>query len=155
MNLIEMTKTHKIYINLSASQARKRLKGHGLGVRKVESAGRRQSVVIHTATGQHLRELESLLADAMPSESIEALDIPVENLRNLGPASAEWLHDIGVYTHADLERLGPTVAYRLIRQRHPQTSLNLLWALAAALSDRDWRLLSDQEKEKLRAEIED
>lgn len=29
----------KLYVNLSASQALKRLKGHGFGVRKVEAAG--------------------------------------------------------------------------------------------------------------------
>ncbi len=65
------TNTDKLYVNLSASQVRKRLKGHGFGVRKVESAGRKQAVIIHTATGQHLRELEALLADVMPSTSKE------------------------------------------------------------------------------------
>ena len=52
-------------------QVRKRLKGHGFGVRKVESADRKQAVIIHTATGQHLRELEALLADVMSSTSKE------------------------------------------------------------------------------------
>ena len=65
------TKTDKLYVNLSASQVRKRLKGHGFGVRKVESEGRKQAVIIHTATGQHLRELEALLQDVMPSTSQE------------------------------------------------------------------------------------
>jgi hypothetical protein len=54
-------KGHRLLVNLSASQTRRRLKGHGLGVRKVESAGRNQAVVIHTATGDHLRELKGLL----------------------------------------------------------------------------------------------
>lgn len=64
-----MTKadTHKLHVNLSASQTRKRLKGHGFGVRRVEAAGRHQSVIFHTATGAHLRALESLLADVMSS----------------------------------------------------------------------------------------
>jgi hypothetical protein len=74
-----MTKviTDRLYVNLSASQARKRLKWHGLGVRKVESAGRRQAVIHHTATGQHLRELESLLADVIVSASKPDSGAPV------------------------------------------------------------------------------
>jgi hypothetical protein len=32
-------------------------------VRKVQSAGRQHALIIHTATGQHLRELESLFSD--------------------------------------------------------------------------------------------
>ena len=66
-------KREKLYVDLSASQVRRRLKGHGFGVRKVESAGRNQAVIIHTATGQHLRELETLLADVMPSKSKDGL----------------------------------------------------------------------------------
>jgi len=147
--------TDKLYVNLSASQTRKRLKGHGFGVKKVEAADRNQSVIVHTATGGHLRALESLFADVMSSSSHEELDVPIENLRNLGPTSAAWLREIGVHTRADLERLGPALAYRLVQQRqspNTNTSVNLLWAMAAALSDRDWRELSDAEKTKLRAQ---
>ena len=43
----------------------KRLKGYGLGVAKVESVDRGRSLVIHTATGEHLRRLEALLADVI------------------------------------------------------------------------------------------
>jgi hypothetical protein len=51
---------YKLFVNLGASQARRRLKGFGHGVRKVESAGRNQAVIIHTATGRHL-QLNSLI----------------------------------------------------------------------------------------------
>lgn len=53
----------KLYVELPASQTRKRLKGFGHGVRKVQSAGRGRSVVIHTATGRHLEELIAQFAD--------------------------------------------------------------------------------------------
>ena len=56
-------KGDKLIVNLGASQARRRLKGFGHGVRKVQSAGRNQSVIIHTATGTHLQELENKFAD--------------------------------------------------------------------------------------------
>ena len=145
--------THKLYVNLSASQARKRVKGHGLGVRRVEAADRNQAVVFHTATGAHREALEALFADVATSSQPELLDTPVENLRNLGPRSAAWLHEIGVHTPADLRRLGPALAYQLIRQRQPSANLNLLWALAAALTDRDWRELSADEKDRLRTAV--
>jgi hypothetical protein len=57
-------KGYRLYVNLSASQVRRRLKGLGYGVRKVQSVGRNQSLIIHTATGQHLRELQAIFADA-------------------------------------------------------------------------------------------
>ena len=152
-----MTKqaTHTLYVNMSASQTRKRLKGHGFGVKKVEAADRNQAVIIHTATREHLSDLEALFADVMSSESEGDLGIPVGNLRNLGSTSAAWLREIGVQTRADLERLGPVAAYRLVQQNQPSTSLNLLWAMAAALNDQDWRELSDDEKATLRREVED
>ena len=52
-------KGDRLYVKLGPSQVRRRLKGLGFGVRKVESAGRGEAVIIHTATGQHLRELQA------------------------------------------------------------------------------------------------
>ena len=49
-------KGYRLYVNLPASQVRRRLKGYGFGVRKVESAGKSQALVIHTATGHHYRD---------------------------------------------------------------------------------------------------
>lgn len=68
-----MTKpeTDKLYVNLSASQARKRLKGRGFGVRRVEATGDHHSVIVHTATGGHLRDLETLFSDVMLPASQE------------------------------------------------------------------------------------
>jgi len=57
-------------------------------VRKVQSAGRNQSLVIHTATGRHLAELQAKFADVGCSIHDAPLGEPVENLRNLGPATA-------------------------------------------------------------------
>jgi hypothetical protein len=56
-------KGDKLFVNLGATQARRRLKGFGHGVRKVQSAGRNRAVIIHTATGRHLQELENKFAD--------------------------------------------------------------------------------------------
>ena len=64
-------KGFRLHVQLSASEARRRLKGYGFGVRKVESAGRGQAVIIHTATGQHCRELENLFRDALTAQSAQ------------------------------------------------------------------------------------
>ena len=79
----------------------------------------------------------------------------IESLRNLGPTSAAWLAEIGVHTKADLQRLGPILAYRLVKQRQPKASLNLLWAIQGALTDTDWRKLPDAARRQLRRQVED
>ena len=122
-----------LYVNVGPSEARRRLKGFGHGVRKVQSAGRNQAV-IHTATGQHLTELEAKFADVGFADSENDLSSPIENLRNLGPASAIWLREVGITTIGQLERMGAGVTYRLVKQHQPKASLSLLWALAAGLS---------------------
>ena len=65
-------KGDRLHVQLSASQARRRLKGHGYGVRKVRSAGRGEAVIIHTATGQHRRELEALFRDVLQTDVDQA-----------------------------------------------------------------------------------
>jgi DNA transformation protein and related proteins len=61
----------KLYVGLSASEARRRLKGHGFGIRKVESAGKNRALIIHTATGYHRRRLEALFHDEIQPVSQE------------------------------------------------------------------------------------
>ncbi len=58
----------RLYVELGASQVRRRLKGHGFGVRKVHSDGKNRAVIIHTATGDHLRDLEALFQDVIGAE---------------------------------------------------------------------------------------
>ena len=62
-------KRDRLYVNLGASQTRKRLKGHGYGVKKVETAGKGRAVITHTATGQHRRQLHALFADVLESDT--------------------------------------------------------------------------------------
>lgn len=82
-------------------------------------------------------------------------DPPIESLPNLGPTSRQWLREAGITTIADLERLGPVVAYRLVKQHQPKASLNLLWALAAGLKGKDWREIPEATKQQLRKEAEE
>jgi DNA transformation protein and related proteins len=64
-------KGYRLYVNLGASQVRKRLKGVGYGVRKVETAGTNQALIIHTATGEHRRRLYALFDGLIASASEE------------------------------------------------------------------------------------
>jgi DNA transformation protein len=146
-------KGDKLFVNLGASQTRRRLKGFGHGVRKVQTAGRNQAVIIHTALGRNLAELEAKFADVGFSRAASDLGEPVENLKNVGPQAAAWLRDVGISAVADLERTGPVAAYRLVKQVHPQATLNLLWALAGGLADLDWRELPEAVRKRLREEL--
>ena len=112
-------KGERLYVNMGASQARKRLKGVGFGVRKVESAGKNRAVIIHTATGQHLRDLEAIFVDeATTLESSDAADDEsIESVRNLGAASGRWLRAVGVRTRGDLEQVGALFAFKQVKHR--------------------------------------
>lgn len=145
----------RLYVNLSASQTRKRLKGRGLGVKRIEAEGRNQAVVSHTATGSHLDALCLLLEDVLLDGSPRSDHQPIENMRNLGPSSAAWLREAGIISEAQLRETGPLLAYRRVKIRFPSVSLNLLWAMVGALSNRDWREVSREEKKTLIRELED
>lgn len=148
-------KGDKLFVNLSAAQTKRRLKGFGHGVRKVHSAGKNQAVIIHTATDRHLDELKTKFDDVGWASREADLSQPIENLRNIGTISADWLREVGIKTIADLREIGSVQAYQMVLRREPSCSLNLLWAMTAGLEDRDWRELSEDEKERLRNELDD
>ena len=82
-------------------------------------------------------------------------DDSIESLPNLGPKSSQWLLAAGINTIADLQRLGPVHAYRLVKQHQPKASLNLLWAMVAGLKGRDWWELTEETKRRLKRSLED
>ncbi len=79
-------------------------------------------------------------------------DAPVSTMRNLGPISAQWLNNVGILTAADLAHFGSVIAFRIVKESGCPASLNLLYALEAALRDMDWRELDGAEKDRLRRE---
>ncbi len=80
--------------------------------------------------------------------------LPVSALRNLGPKSAMMLAEAGIGSLDELRELGAVKAYLRVKALRPKgASLNLLWALAAGLEDRDWRDITPEEKTSLRLEI--
>jgi hypothetical protein len=69
---MKTVKGYRLIVELNPSQVRRRLKGHGFGVRKVESAGSRRAVIIHTATGEHRRALEALFGGVIEEKGDDA-----------------------------------------------------------------------------------
>ncbi len=63
-------KGYHLYVALGASQARRRIKGIGCGVRKVETAGTNRSLIVHTATGNHRRRLYAAFDGFVESGSV-------------------------------------------------------------------------------------
>jgi uncharacterized protein (TIGR00730 family) len=114
-------KGQRLYVNLGASQVRRRLKGLGYGVRKVESAGRGGAVIVHTATGQHLRELQAIFQDVLVPED----DRPQQSMPGelpIGPPTARRILRLCVFcgssTGADpaFRRAAETLGAALVRQ---------------------------------------
>ncbi len=76
-------------------------------------------------------------------------ETPVENLKNIGPKSAEWLREIGIETYADLERTGDVMTFKILKHHRKGITIVMLYALYASLQGRHWNSLTPDEKEML------
>lgn len=77
-------------------------------------------------------------------------------LRNLGPASQAMLARAGIRSAAQLRELGSVRAYLATRRVcGSQASLNLLWALEGALSNRPWQQVAETDRVSLLMALED
>ncbi len=75
------------------------------------------------------------------------------DLPNLGEKSAQMLEAAGIRSPEQLRSLGPVMAYLAVRQAGQNPSMNFLWAVAAGIQNRLWNELSEDEKDRLRAEL--
>ncbi len=80
----------------------------------------------------------------------------ISEMRNLGPASQALLAEIGIHNEKQLREIGAVSTFCRVRFQlgKAYASLNLLYAMEAALQDRDWRDLSPAEKAALKAQID-
>ena len=74
-------------------------------------------------------------------------------MRNCGATTRELLREIGIEQLTDLKQQGVVNTYRLLKARHESVNLNMLWALAGAVWDMDWRDLLDEQKAQLLSEL--
>jgi DNA transformation protein and related proteins len=80
---------------------------------------------------------------------------PCADLRNIGPATAAWLAEVGIETPDDLRRAGAVEAYRMVKAWRPwDVTLTLLWALEGALLDVDWMDVPPDRRLELRRALD-
>jgi len=73
------------------------------------------------------------------------------SLKNIGPASASQLRDVGIETAAHLRKIGALDAYRRLKHAFPRhVSLVMLYALEGALRDCHWNRLPPGVKDRLK-----
>lgn len=75
-------------------------------------------------------------------------------LKNLGMATVNILHAIGINNYTELREIGSVEAYRRIKARDINVSKVMLYALEGALMDVHWNDLSPELKQQLVAEAE-
>ena len=78
----------------------------------------------------------------------------LQDLPNLGPKSVAMLAQAGIATEKQLRTMGAVRAYVSVRQRSPQASLNLLWALEGALSNTSWQVVAREHRTSLLLALE-
>jgi DNA transformation protein and related proteins len=79
---------------------------------------------------------------------------PLARMRNLGPISAARLRAVGIDSPEELRRVGAVEAYMRLKKTHPfDISVVFLYALHGALTETDWRLLSESTRARLRREV--
>lgn len=78
----------------------------------------------------------------------------LNNLKNLGNTSINWLNAVGVNSFDDLQQLGAVAAYTKVKQRGFKVSKVFLYALQGALTSIHWSELDDNQKEALVNEAE-
>jgi hypothetical protein len=111
------------------------------------TAERKQALAARAAaSGSVRRKTPPPRKSSRPASSSHEV---VAGLRNLGAASARMLADAGIASVARLRKLGTVEAWRRVRTVHPRASLNLLWALEGALTDRDWQDVARTERTRL------
>ncbi len=86
-------------------------------------------------------------------ETMEHLKTMSE-LKHLGPTSQAMLANAGITSLAQLRGIGAVAAYVLARQSNPRASLNLLWALEAALTGQPWQLVAREHRTSLLLALE-
>jgi len=79
----------------------------------------------------------------------------IQKLRNLGEASSRMLAAADINSVTQLQALGSAAAYVAVKQAGCTPSLNLLWAIEGALTDRDWQEVAKNDRLSLLMQVEE
>lgn len=78
----------------------------------------------------------------------------MHKLRNIGKVSVSMLEAAGITTETQLREKGAAAAFIAIRGAGYAPSLNLLWALEGALTQRDWKDVAKNDRFSLLTQVE-
>lgn len=79
----------------------------------------------------------------------------LSQLKNLGVASINILHAVGINNYEDLKATGPVETYLRIKRRNIHVSKVMLYALQGALMNVHWNKLDPDLKQQLLTEAEE
>jgi DNA transformation protein len=79
----------------------------------------------------------------------------ITQLNGLGPKSQEMLASAGITREAELRKLGSVEAYVRVKRAIPGVSLNLLWAIEAALTGATWQQVARKDRTRLLLALDD
>lgn len=78
----------------------------------------------------------------------------ISEMRNLGAASARNLAKAGIDTPAQLQKMGVVNAYLALKFFvGSHVTLNFLWGIEGALTNKDWRDIPPERKEELKIAV--
>lgn len=78
----------------------------------------------------------------------------LSKLRNLGGRSQDMLAAAGITTASQLRAKGAAAAFMAVKRAGCTPSLNLLWAIEGALTDRDWKEVAREDRLSLLTQLE-
>jgi DNA transformation protein and related proteins len=78
----------------------------------------------------------------------------IGQLRNLGKQSQDMLAAAGIKTESQLRAIGAAAAFVAVKRAGCAPSLNLLWAIEGALTDRDWKEVAKNDRLSLLTQVE-
>ncbi|MEW6314401.1 MAG: TfoX/Sxy family protein [Pseudomonadota bacterium] len=78
----------------------------------------------------------------------------IGKLRNLGKHSQEMLAAAGIKTEGQLRAKGSAAAFVAVKRAGCAPSLNLLWAIEGALTNRDWKEVAKNDRLSLLTQVE-
>ncbi len=84
-------------------------------------------------------------------------NIKLSELKNIGNTVEKRLNEIGVYTKAELEQVGPAEAYKEMKANHPDKTLPVcyyLYSLEGAITGVHWDDVPEETKKLLQKQIE-
>lgn len=151
-----------LYFKADATSANEYIR-HGLSPFTYQSAGKTSTLKYFAAPAevyedaQHMAHWANLAWQSAQRQAAITVkhSHDLADLRNIGGKSMEMMAKAGILSLEDLKACGSVQAYLRVLQVWPRASLNLLWALEGALTDRDWQVVARDDRASLLMALED